>query len=63
MNKSKFKVGQIVNLPVRIIQRDRRCKPPSYKIQALRVGWVLDDCVWETELDVRLKPAEPKDNP
>ncbi len=48
--KAKFRVGEIVNLPVRILKVDRRWRPERYMIQSCGAGWILEDMVDPNEL-------------
>lgn len=51
--KPKFKVGDEVNLPMRIFRVDGRFNPPRYAVEAIALGWVLSDLVAEEELTKR----------
>ena len=48
--KPKFKVGEYVNLLVKVLRIDRRRKHKQYTVQGLVAGWVLEDPVEENEL-------------
>ena len=48
--KAKFKVGQTVNLSVKILEIDRRHNPPQYMVRAAVNGWIFDDIIFEDEL-------------
>ena len=48
--KPRFKVGEIVNLSVKIVKVDRRYKPELYTIEGLVAGWVLSDSIEPNEL-------------
>jgi hypothetical protein len=50
VRRSKFKVGQLVHLPVRIVRIDRRWRPERYMIKAHVSGWILEDMVESKEL-------------
>ena len=48
--KPEFKIGELVNLPVRILKVDRRWRPERYMIQSCGAGWILEDMVDSDEL-------------
>ncbi len=48
--KARFSVGQIVNLPVKIVKIDRRTTLPTYWVIGLERGWFLTDQIYEDEL-------------
>ena len=48
--KPKFKVGQYLNLPVKVLKIDRRYKPEQYMIQGLVAGWIFTDPIEPNEL-------------
>ena len=48
--KPEFRVGQYLNLPVKVVKVDRRRKHKQYTVQGLVAGWILEDPVEENEL-------------
>jgi hypothetical protein len=48
--KAKFRVGQYLNLPVKVLKVDRRWRPERYMIQSCGAGWILEDMVEANEL-------------
>lgn len=57
MNKPKrkkpeprFRVGELVNLPVRIVKVDLRYRSERYMVQAHVSEWILEDMVEANEL-------------
>jgi len=48
--KAKFSVGQIVNLPVKIVKVDRRTTLPTYLVIGWERGWYFTDKIYEDEL-------------
>ncbi len=48
--KTKFKVGQYLNLPVKVLKVDRRYNPEQYMIQGLVAGWIFTDPIEPNEL-------------
>jgi hypothetical protein len=49
----KFRVGEVVNLPIKITKVDRRFSPTAYHFQGLFGGWMFSESVIEKELEPR----------
>ena len=48
--KARFRVGQYLNLPVKVLKVDRRCNPEQYMVQGLVAGWIFTDPIEPNEL-------------
>ena len=48
--KAKFKVGDVVNLPVKIVKVDRRTTLPTYHVIGMERMWHFSDAMYEDEL-------------
>ena len=48
--KARFRMGQHLNLPVKVLKVDRRWRPERYMIQSCGAGWILEDMVDPDEL-------------
>lgn len=59
-SKPKFRVGQEVSLPMRIIRMDRR-RPILYTLESVGRGWIMGDDVAEDEIRPHRKAAKRGD--
>ena len=48
--KPEFRVGQTINLPVKVLKVDRRFIPERYIVQAAEGGWVFEGLIKLEEL-------------
>ena len=48
--KARFRVGELVSLPVRVVKVDRRYNLERYMVQAHVAGWIFEDMVEANEL-------------
>ncbi|KKK61438.1 hypothetical protein LCGC14_3014320 [marine sediment metagenome] len=46
----RFRVGEILSLPVKVLKVDRRYNPEQYMIQGLVAGWIFTDPIEPNEL-------------